>query len=255
MPHATRNLPPALIVTSMTSHWLTSLSRRFILEDVEVASTNAAAAATAASIRRKYLAHIVSMEYWWSIGGFIGVLAILHMVELIATWATLRATGNEAELEARPPVRRTSSASRVWRSAKSLVNIVLYRLPIPLRRLHNISNLSEVLCVFAYIGATLSWALMKTPDIDTPSVCIPDIRGLTLRLTTTHATRTGQTEQVRSGALAGNNLPTQTCPGMMSAVQIPFIVALSGKNNVISFFTGLSHEKVPYLVTRGTTSG
>lgn len=160
----------------MTSHWLTSLSRRFILEDVEDASANAAAAATAASIRRKYLVHIVSMEYWWSIGGFIGVLAILHLVQLITTWITLRTAGNvkqAPEPEARHPVRRTSSTSRLWRSAQSFVNIILYRLPIPLRRLHNISNVSEVLCVFAYIGATLSWALMKTPDIDTPSVCIP----------------------------------------------------------------------------------
>lgn len=33
----------------------------------------------------------------------------------------------------------------------------------------------------------------------------------------------------------------------MTAVQIPFVVALAGKNNVISFLTGLSHEKVSLL--------
>lgn len=31
---------------------------------------------------------------------------------------------------------------------------------------------------------------------------------------------------------------------MMSAVQVPFIVALAGRNNIVSFLTGLGHEKV-----------
>lgn len=35
---------------------------------------------------------------------------------------------------------------------------------------------------------------------------------------------------------------------MIAANQIPFIVALAGKNNVITWLTGLSHEKVHLLL-------
>jgi hypothetical protein len=30
----------------------------------------------------------------------------------------------------------------------------------------------------------------------------------------------------------------------MAMVQLPFIIATAGKNNVLSFLTGISHEKV-----------
>jgi ferric-chelate reductase len=30
----------------------------------------------------------------------------------------------------------------------------------------------------------------------------------------------------------------------MASIQLPLIVALAGKNNVLSFLTGVSHEKV-----------
>jgi ferric-chelate reductase len=32
--------------------------------------------------------------------------------------------------------------------------------------------------------------------------------------------------------------------GQMANIQLPIIVALAGKNNVISWLTGISHEKV-----------
>lgn len=136
----------------------------------------ASMAASAAFARRRYLSHLVSMEYWWSIGGFIGVLTILRIMTLVSMWIALRSSKEEKpdgrEEGSRGFHSRSNSLiSRMWRSANALKNIILFRLPIPLRRVHNLSNLAEVLCVGAYIGGCLAWTLMDTPNIDIPTVC------------------------------------------------------------------------------------
>lgn len=38
----------------------------------------------------------------------------------------------------------------------------------------------------------------------------------------------------------------------MAATQVPFVIALAGKNNLISYLTGLSYEKVRPCI--GSTS-
>jgi hypothetical protein len=35
----------------------------------------------------------------------------------------------------------------------------------------------------------------------------------------------------------------------MAVAQFPFVIGLAGKNNVISFLTGISHEKVWGLIS------
>lgn len=134
-------------------------------------------AASAASARRQYLAHLVSMEYWWSIGGFIGVLAILRLMSLVYKWIILRSPkveqpGGREEGALGFHSRSNSLMSRMWRSANTVTDITLFRLPVPLRKVHNLGNLAEVLCVGAYIGGCLAWTLMDTPDIDVPTVCL-----------------------------------------------------------------------------------
>lgn len=157
---------------------LPTLHPRTLLEDVSFQEEYSidATTSTASAAHRRYLIYLFSMEYWWTIGGFLGVLTILHLAHLISDWIILFSAKSryvDPEKSANRSLPRSkSSITRIWRSAKSLVNIVLFRLPIPLKKIHNIGNVAEVLCIGAYIGATLAWALMSTPDINLPTVSI-----------------------------------------------------------------------------------
>ncbi|KAF8309427.1 hypothetical protein DL93DRAFT_2062937 [Clavulina sp. PMI_390] len=150
---------------------------------------------------------LYAKEYWWSIGGFIGVLAILNIVGRLSAWLELRASSlSDAETARVPSQHRSSSLlARLWGALISLVSIVLFRLPFPLRSLHRINTVAEFACVGSYMGATIAWTLMST---DASVVKVSDIARV------------------------------------MAAVQVPFIIALAGKNNVITWLTGLSHERL-----------
>lgn len=153
------------------------------------ASTNVTPTmASAASARRRYLAHLFSMEYWWAIGGFLGVLTILRLVHLISVWSILRSPREERSDDSEEGVRMIVSRShplvgRVWRCVGAAIAILLFRLPVPFGKVHRFSNAAEVFCVCGYIGATLAWTLMDTPDIDNPKVStsnlILNLRALT----------------------------------------------------------------------------
>lgn len=155
-----------------------SLARATVEGAIDAASSAAAAAASAASARAKrlHLIDLYSKEYWWSIGGFLGVLAVLHVAGLVSAWiikSSAKGEPSDVEKGTRVPSRSSSSIVRAWHATTSLANIVLYRLPIPLRRLHNLGNVAEVLCVLSYIGATVAWALMNSGDVRTVTVSRP----------------------------------------------------------------------------------
>jgi len=135
--------------------------------------------ASPAYAHRIFLMKLYAKEYWWSIAGFIGVLVVLNLVGHVHTYFTLRSVKtspspfSDAERAAAArPLRRPLSPFpvRVCRSARALLNIALFRTVPPLRPLHNFSNVSEALVVGAYIGATIAWALMGTPDVNRPNV-------------------------------------------------------------------------------------
>lgn len=140
----------------------------------------AASAVASARAHRKYLINLYVKEYWWSIAGFIGILAVLHLAGLASSWIILRSArvhssstpdeekGSVAVSSAPPP---SSFLVRAWRSARAFVNIALFRTALPLRWLHNLSNVSEALVIGAYFGATIAWALMNAVDVHKPTVC------------------------------------------------------------------------------------
>ncbi|KAF8319363.1 hypothetical protein DL93DRAFT_2053705 [Clavulina sp. PMI_390] len=152
--------------------------------------------------------NLYGKEYWWSIGGFIGVLTILNIVGRLSNWVELRVSSlPDTEGGRGPRQRRPSSVLvRLWRSFTSLLSIFLFRLSFPLRSLHKVQSIAEFACVGAYIGATVGWTFMNTDD---------------------------SVVKNWSGRA-----------GVMAAVQVPFIIALAGKNNVITWLTGLSHERL-----------
>lgn len=165
-------LPPSPVMSESVRSFLPRLDDAAAL----AAASSASSAAASASAQRKHLVSLYSNEYWWTLGGFIGVLAVLHLAQLLSHWILLRrhSRSNDSELGGSRARRRPPSVvSRLWRASASLVNIILYRLPIPLRRVHNLGNLAEILCVGAYMGATLAWALMHTPDVNVPTVSWP----------------------------------------------------------------------------------
>lgn len=117
---------------------------------------------TPAAAHKKWTAHEFPLEYWWTIAGCVGVLAIINLFTRVAQWNTIRRSSStplDAENGSRSvPPRSTSSLGRLVDSIKAAANIVLYRVTIPLIGL----NIAEFLVVGAYMGGTITWALSSS---------------------------------------------------------------------------------------------
>lgn len=112
-------------------------------------------------------------EYWWTMAGFIGVLAIVHATDLISNsivvYLTSRRSTDVEKSFSGPSPCSSSFPTRAWRATKSLLNTVLFRITIPMQSFHNLTNIAEVILVLAYMGAIVAWALIGS-NLGTPTV-------------------------------------------------------------------------------------
>lgn len=123
--------------------------------------------------KKAMLMKLHAEEYWWTLAGFIGVLTIAHITDLISNYIMIYLTSpRSSDIEKSPSTQSPRSSSllaRVWRAIKSSANIVLFRITLPFQPLHNINNVAEAILVLAYMGAIVAWALVGN-DLNMPSV-------------------------------------------------------------------------------------
>ncbi|KAH9896468.1 iron reductase [Cubamyces lactineus] len=157
---------------------------------------------------RKARASAYPHQLWWLIASFIGFIAIIHF----GSWAAEKYSARQR------PAQRPASTRRVsWRRIPlALVNayrVVAFRWTVkfgPWRTL----TLAEVFITCAYIVALYTWAFVNTTSLtgDKLNVSYWDNRA-----------------------------------GVLGASQLPLVVALGTKNNVLSYITGISYDKLKYI--------
>ncbi|PBK61566.1 hypothetical protein ARMSODRAFT_653237 [Armillaria solidipes] len=112
--------------------------------------------------------------------------------------------------------RRSRERSIAWRLSSTVVNafrIIAFRLTVPVGRSH-IVNLAEIFLGVMYLTAMLTWTLINTTN---------------------------------TMGLKFDPMYWANRAATMAASQFPLLVALGMKNNIISFLTGVSFEKLCIL--------
>lgn len=112
--------------------------------------------------------------------------------------------------------RRSQERSKAWRLPSTIVNafrIIAFRLTVPVGRSH-IVNITEIFLSAMYLATLLTWTLINTTNT------------MGLKFDPSYWAN-------RAGTIA--------------ASQFPLLVALGMKNNIISFLTGISFEKLNIL--------
>ncbi|KAI0638308.1 ferric reductase NAD binding domain-containing protein [Trametes polyzona] len=155
-------------------------------------------------------------ELWLIITAIIAFLFVIRVLRFTLEFLFRRRRPQQAPAEhsekTSPEAILPGRAGRAsWRRIPSAVasgfRIVAFRLQVPLGV--GKASVAELFFIFAYIGTTLALTLTNTFDLQYWFF------------------------EDRAAHLA--------------SCQLPFIVALAGKNNIISWFTGIGHEKLNIL--------
>ncbi|GLB33682.1 putative FAD-binding domain containing protein [Lyophyllum shimeji] len=152
-------------------------------------------------------------ELWYLIACIIAFLLCIRALRfLYSRIATRRPVANIKEKsdpeDGHSSSRTTISFSRLPLAVSTLFRIVAFRWTVAIGS-HNLASLSEVTFILGYMIAVFSWLLVDTRDLQSYMY------------------------QDRAAHLA--------------SAQLPLVVSLAGKNNIISFLTGVSHEKLNVL--------
>jgi len=175
----------------------------------------------AAAARRKFrdeLNHKIAEEVWFAVAAFIFVLAFVRFADLGIIWyrkrritARQKQLNGDRESAARPAMPTPSGPS-------------LRRLPAALTSAFRIIAFRSTIPVFPGVSVTIAEA----------SAALSYLAALLALLYTR--------------ASFGSDHPLvfywQDRAAYIGSVQITLVVALAGKNNVVSWLTGISHEKL-----------
>lgn len=161
---------------------------------------------------------------WGAVGAFIALVSFQRLVCLVMAYRTKRSTrsgsdgppddGNEkgGAQSHGPPGSNRPLQPRALRhfpsAALSYAQLLFFRVRLPFYRLHRM-NVAEMTVSLAYLAALLIWSFIHSRD-------------LTVRY---WANRTAH----------------------LAASQTPLIVALAGKNNIVTLLTGIGYEKLNVL--------
>ncbi|PPQ88881.1 hypothetical protein CVT25_009116 [Psilocybe cyanescens] len=191
--------------------------------DVSSIFSSRSTASTAADrlIRnQKQIAHV--RQLWIFLGSVLAFLTLVNAIRRLLAWLTpipeQSESGREISIEQdkdeesnKTPLPRQRIASPVQRCLSAVragFNILFFRWRAPVGPSFTASIIEQTF-ILIYIVAMLIWLLVDTRDL------------------------MAMMYQDRAALIASS--------------QIPLIVALAGKNNVISWLTGVSHEKLNVL--------
>ncbi|TDL29709.1 hypothetical protein BD410DRAFT_833972 [Rickenella mellea] len=150
-------------------------------------------------------------EFWLFLTGVIALLTIVNFTTRLVAFLTKlgQPLDRQNSSEAVPPGRTGKlSIRRIPAAFTSVFKVVAFRTTIPIG-LSSVSSVSELVFITGYMTALLVWLFVDTRDL------------------------TKFFYEDRAAHLA--------------SCQLPLIVALAGKNNIISFLVGIGHEKLNVL--------
>ncbi|KAL0949689.1 hypothetical protein HGRIS_009726 [Hohenbuehelia grisea] len=153
-------------------------------------------------------------ELWYLIAAVSVLLVIIRLTRFLLSRISSK-TPATSQTSEKGDIERLSSPSSGKRALRNTFSafattfkIIAFRLTLPIGS-QSRTTIAEVTFIAGYIIAVLTWLFVETRHLQ-PVFW-----------------------QDRAGHLA--------------ACQVPLIVALAGKNNIISFFTGIGHEKLNVL--------
>ncbi|KIJ54636.1 hypothetical protein M422DRAFT_200498 [Sphaerobolus stellatus SS14] len=166
---------------------------------------------------RTWRANNYPKQQWYMIGIFIFLIACYYFGQLIYAWNLKRSSAgrqSEAGEPARGAANNKSSIRRLPFAIANTWRIIFFRFTVPLGWGHHI-NFAEVAIAAGYILAMLIWEFINSKNITTG-------------------------EKIQHGYY-GNRA------GNIAVFQMPLMVLLAGKNNLITLVTGISYEKTNFL--------
>ncbi|TFK76030.1 hypothetical protein BDN72DRAFT_362236 [Pluteus cervinus] len=178
-------------------------------------SASASASATAQRLLRSQIQERYAKQTWIFIGSVLAFLTVIRVIRL--AWAKLslsrskredRPEKSDIEKKAPSQVRRPISLRHLPDAFAAAFRIVFFRLTPSIGSLY-VTTVTESVFTFSYIAAMLIWLYVDTQDLQ--------------------------------------SLFYQDRAAHLASVQLPLVVALAGKNSVITWLTGVSHEKLNVL--------
>lgn len=154
---------------------------------------------------------------WLLLGSAIVLLTVINVIRQVAFWLHIHGHRHpptpSGDPEKRghltpPPSPPLSRITRALLSAATAFRIAAFRLPVPIGP-NALATISELVFIFGYIAANFLWLFLDTRNLDV--------------------------NFYKSRA------------ALMASAQLPLVVALASKNNLISWLTGISHEKLNVL--------
>ncbi|KAI0347380.1 hypothetical protein BDW22DRAFT_1404940 [Trametopsis cervina] len=178
------------------------------------ATPSAADRALKGVLQRKYV-----KDLWILLASVVAFLTLIRVTRLILSLVfppkrleTIEPPSSPSEKvdpEAVQPVRNgRASLRRLPAAFASVFRVIAFRLNIPIGP-GSKATVAELTFIFGYIITMLTLLLINTEDL--------------------------------------NKFFWEDRAAHLASCQLPLIVALAGKNNIISFFTGVSHEKLNIL--------
>ncbi|KAJ7083231.1 iron reductase [Mycena epipterygia] len=148
------------------------------------------------------------LQVWYFLGSFIALVSACHFITTLISWVHSK----------NPEIRTAggrgrSSLRRIPVAILNLVRNAVFRITISLGGSVKL-NLTELLLGCAYIGTLFTWALINTTNLE---------------------------DVYLSPQYYANRA------GLIAATQIPLLIALGMKNNILTFLTGISFDKLNFL--------
>ncbi|KAF7360100.1 Ferric/cupric reductase transmembrane component 1 [Mycena venus] len=144
---------------------------------------------------------------WYSLASFIALISVCHFTIKFVSWLHSRTR------TVKPATRGPRSLRRIPAVVLNVVRNVVFRITVSFGRSYTL-NLTELFLGCAYIAFLFTWAFINTTNLEGVYIS-PQY----------YANRAG----------------------LIAATQLPFLIALGMKNNILTLLTGISFDKLNIL--------